>query len=285
MVVKVVMMPPLFGFRLRPLPEIVQNWQTADYDVQNYLKGWFWLTDGWHWLATPDGDVPLNNPEFNAAFALPPDLDPHLDYQVARFWMDIEEILPDILEPLPEDFARAVASGAWAAWWASVQAWWAKVPDDDPLLELHWDARVQAAGWWDERHLDMGYLVAPPAFRFWRVGDTVTLTWDTREKRVDGALCWVEMQGQTTLSVGEFLAEIEDFRVRLDTAMRERLREVEVLGLLDAAALASLQRQHDLTLFTDPRPPEQPDWNGVLAAIQTLEAGSGILLGSEQPGR
>lgn len=276
------MMPPLFGFRLRPLSEIVQGWRAADYDVQNYLKGWFWLTYGWYWIVTPDGDVPLNNPEFNAAFALPQDLDPHLDYQVARLWMDLEEILPDILEPLPAELARAVASGAWEAWWASVQAWWENIPDDDPLLEIHWNARVQAAGWWDARHLDMGYFVAPPVVHFWRVGDTVTVSWDTREKRVGSALCWVETHGQTTLPVGEFLAEVEDFRARLDTAMQGRLREVEALGLLDAAARASLEKQHHLTLHTEVRPAEPTDWNAVLNAIQTLEVASGMLLGREE---
>lgn len=275
---KVVMMPPLVGFRLSPLPDIVRDWQAIDFNVPQYLSGWFWLTYGWYWIATPDGDVPLNPPEFNAAFAPPPDFDPHLDYQVARLWMDLEEMLPAILEPLPEDLARAVASGAWESWWASLQAWWESIPDDDRLLELHWDARVQAAGWWEARHLDMGYLAAPPVFRFWRAGDTVTLTWDTRGKRVDGALCWVETQGQTTLPVGEFTAEVRDFRARLDTAMRERLREVEALGLLDAPALASLEKQHDSTLRTETRPPEQTDWNAVLAAIRTLEAGSGVRL-------
>ncbi|WP_407540756.1 DUF5984 family protein [Deinococcus radiomollis] len=275
-------MPPLFGFRLRPLSEIVQGWRAADYDVQNYLKGWFWLTYGWYWIVTPDGDVPLNNLEFNAAFALPQDLDPHLDYQVARLWIDLEEMLPNILEPLPAELASAMASGAWETWWSALQVWWEKLPDDAGNAESRWDAWYLAISWWASRHLDMGYLKAPPVFRFWRVGDTVTLSWDTREKRVEGALCWVETQGQTTLPVGEFLAEVEDFRARLDTAMQGRLREVEALGLLDAAARASLEKQHHLTLHTEARPAEPTDWNVVLSAIQTLEAGSGMLLGREE---
>ena len=271
-------MPPLFGFRLRPLPDIVRNWQTIDFDVPKYLSGWFWLTDGWYWIATPDGDVPLNNPEFNTRFALPPDLDPHLDYQVARFWMGLEEMLPAILDPLPAELARAMASGEWEKWWSAVQVWWGNIPDIERESESRVDAWYQAIGWWASRHLDMGYLRAPPVFRFWRFGDTVTLTWDTREKRVDGALCWIETQGQITLSVEEFLAEVDDFRARLEIAMRERLREVRALGLLDAAALSSLQKQHDLTLFTESRRPERASWKDVLNAIQTLETGSGIML-------
>ena len=73
------------------------------------------------------------------------------------------------------------------------------------------------------------------------------------------------------------MTEVKDFRTRLGTAMRERLREVEALGMLDAPALASLKKQHDLTLFTESRRPERPSWGNVLVAIQTLEAGSGIM--------
>lgn len=279
--VKVLKMPPLFGFRLRPFPEIIQTWWAVGFDVPTYLSGWFWLTDGWYWITTPGGDVPLNRPESSATSDLPPDPDSHLDYYVSRLWTDLDEMLPAVLEPLPTDVARLVAAGAWTTWRAAVQVWCENISDDDQALEGHWDAWYQAVGWWDARHLDMGYLVAPPVIRFWRVENTVTLTWDTREKRVEGALCWVETQGQTTLPVGEFTAEVEDFRARLNTAMRERLREVGALGLLDAPALASLEKQHELTLHIDARPPEQTDWNAVLAAIRTLETGSGVRLGKE----
>jgi Family of unknown function (DUF5984) len=272
----VMTMPPLFGFRLRPLPEIIQSWQTIDFDVPKYLGGWFWLTDGWYWIATPDGDVPLDHPKFNSVSVLPPGYDQHLDYQVARLWMDLEEMLPDILEPLPAELARATASGTWEAWRVQVAAWCNALSDDDARGD--WRIWHTAVSWNNQRHLDMGYLVAPPVFQFWRVGDTITLTWDTRDKRVDGALCWVETQGQITLPVREFKAEIEDFRARLDTAMRERLREVEALGVLDAPALASLEKQHDLTLHTETRQLERAGWENVLDAVQTLEGGSGITL-------
>ena len=95
------------------MPDIVQNWQTIDFDVPKYLSGWFWLTNGWYWIATPDGDMPLDHPDFNSAVDLPSKYDPHLDYQAARFWIDLEEVPPDILDPLPAASARAMTSGAW----------------------------------------------------------------------------------------------------------------------------------------------------------------------------
>ena len=144
--------------------------------------------------------MPLDHPDFNSAVGLPSEYDPHLDYQVARFWIDLEEMLPDILDPLPSALARAMASGAWETWRVQVAAWCNALPDDDARGNRRiWHTAVS---WDGQRHLDMGYLVAPPIFQLWRMGDTVILTWHTREKRVDGALCWVETQGQITLPVG-----------------------------------------------------------------------------------
>lgn len=263
---------PLFGFRLRPLPEIIRGWRDIDLDVPEYLSGWFWLTDGWYWIVTPDGDVPLEHPDFSAAFDLP-DHDPHLDYQVARLWMDVQDMLPDVLEPVPADLGERLASGEWVAWRAGVADWFGALPDNDERGD--WDVWHAATAWAGARTLDMGYLVAP-LIRLWRVGESIAVTWDTRGKRVKGALCWVETQGHTTLSATQFQAEVEDFRARLDTAMRERVQDVAALGVLDAGALASLEHQHQLTLSTATAEPVNTDWAEVRAAIRQLEAWSGI---------
>ena len=67
-----------------------------------------------------------------------------------------------------------------------VAAWCNALPDDDARGD--WRIWHTAVSQDSQRHLDMGYLVAPPIFRFWRAEDTITLTRDTREKRVNGAL-------------------------------------------------------------------------------------------------
>ncbi|WP_221091073.1 DUF5984 family protein [Deinococcus aquaedulcis] len=196
-------MSPLFGFRLQPLPALIQAWEAGGFDPQVYLRGWYWLSYGWFWLTTPDGDVPTTHPALNAAFGLPPDPEPHLDYQVARLWLDLDEILPRVLEPLPPALASVLASGSWAGWKAQVSAWQHARPDE----QADWDAWLTATGWENGRVLDMGYLAAPPVLRFWREGETVTMSWDTTNKRVDGHLCWAETQGQQRLSVTAFQAD------------------------------------------------------------------------------
>lgn len=270
-------MTPLFNFRLRPLPDILRGWEALSFDVPQYLSGWFWLTDGWYWIATPQGDIPTEHPNFQAAFGLEPNPGSHLDYQVARFWQDLLDVARVALEPLPEPFAGWVQSGAWASWWMQIHAWWSELPDDE-TTETYEEVFYTATGWWSARRLDMGYLVASPVIRFWRIGDEMTVEWDTREKRVDGVLCWVESHGRLGLSVGQFQRELEDFRERLDIAMRERLAEVEKLRVQDAGKLASLHRQHVTALREKGQPVEEADWPDVLAALWRLEQGSGLPL-------
>ncbi|MEF2278978.1 DUF5984 family protein [Deinococcus sp. YIM 134068] len=271
-------MTPLFEFRMRPLPQIIQGWEAINFDVPRYLSGWFWLTDGWYWLTTPQGDIPTGHPDFETAFGLEPSRDPHLDYQVARFWQDLIDVSHDSLEPLPEPFAGWVESGRWEIWWEQVNEWWRSTPEDDPLTHYRWDDWYEAGSWWSARHLDMGYLQAPPVIRFWRIGDEVTVQWDTQEKRVDGVLCWVESCGRLNLSGSQFQGELEDFRHRLDLAMRERLSEVEKLGVLDAAKLASLHRQHTASIEEEGRTGDKVDWLNVLSAIRKLEQWSVVPL-------
>ncbi|MVN87667.1 hypothetical protein GO986_12935 [Deinococcus sp. HMF7620] len=269
-------MTPLFGFRLRPLPELLERWTAGGADPLPYLRGWYWLTDGWYWLRTPAGDVPTNHPEFDYALGQPPGPEPHLDYLVARFWLDLEGLLPRVLEPLPAELAAALASGAWDAWHAPVSAWWHALPDDDE--QASWELWSAATSWANVRALDMGYLAAPPLLRFWRVGENVNVAWDTREQRVQGHLCWTETWGQQAMSVAAFAAEVEDFRGRLDTAMTARVQAVAALGQLDAAALTSLAQQRQLTLFPESGLQDPTDWGAVLSAIRRLEEGSGTPL-------
>lgn len=262
---------PLLNFRLKPLPELVESWRWDGGNPVRYLTGWFWLSFGWYWISIPEGDVPTCHPDFNAAFSHPPDEDPHLDYQVARFLMDWQEIMPHVLEPLPEPFSHWVENGAWVEWDARMRV--LQGQEDAP----DWASFHEARAWWWHRFLDMGYLVAPPVIHAWRVGDTVTLVWDTRDKRVEGHLCWVETQGQLQMPVPQWLSEWTDFEARLESAMRERLHEVEALGLLSAEQIASLWEQHE-KYFPGAPIPEKTDWGSVLAAVTTLESWSGLHL-------
>jgi hypothetical protein len=171
-----------------------------------------------------------------------------------------------------------VASGVWAHWLEDVNAWRAADEGKDAAV---YDALFTVRRWWWARHLDMGYLSAPPTIRFWRIGDTVTLKWDTCNCEIDGVPCWVESAGRQDLSLEAFEGEMEGFRERLGVDMQVQLQALLALGLVDAEGLASLQRQHDLTLA--PMLEQYvPDWNWeeTLRAIREIEVASGIQLGS-----
>lgn len=131
----------------------------------------------------------------------------------------------------------------------------------------------------------MGYLSVPPTIRFWRIGDTVTLEWDTHNCEIDGVLCWMESVGRQDFSLEAFEGEVEGFRERLGVDMQVQLQALMALGLVDAEGLASLQRQHDLTL-TPILEQYVPDWNWgeTLRAIREIEVASGIQLGSSDSG-
>ena len=62
----------------------------------------------------------------------PPHFLPYEDYQVARYWEDLLEMLPDILDPIPDDFAARVADAeGWRAWQDRAQSWHEEQEQED----------------------------------------------------------------------------------------------------------------------------------------------------------
>ena len=91
----------------------------------------------------------------------------------------------------------------------------------------------------------------------------------------------MESAGRQDFSLEAFEGEIEGFRERLGREMQVQLQALAALGLVDAEGLASLQRQHDLTL-APMLERYVPDWNWeeTLRAIRKIEVASGIQLES-----
>ena len=69
--------------------------------------GWFWIAAGdqelFRYTDAALAYVASQNPD------LPPPALPYDDYQVARYWEDLMEMLPEILDPVPTDLAAHVA--------------------------------------------------------------------------------------------------------------------------------------------------------------------------------
>lgn len=231
--------PVLFQHRLTPVRDALAMYEASGTDPSAwYLASRYALSEGWYWLTTPAGDLPTTHTRFAHQHQLTGETALHLDYQVARLWMDLQVTLPAVLEPLPEPFAQWVASGNWAQWQEDVNAWRAAEEGKDATV---YDTLFTARRWWWARHLDMGYLSVPPTIRFWRIGDTVTLEWDTRNCEIDGVPCWVESMGRQNFSLEAFEGEMDGFHERLSVDMQVQLQALMALGLVDAEGLASLQ--------------------------------------------
>ena len=192
---------------------------------------WFGLTLGWFWIEVGGQELFRYSPEFREyqqrqypqwAQAPLPYAD-YEDYQVVRYWEDLLERLPAILEPLPDDLAARVdAAEEWLSWQAQAVAWQERQAD-----ESAWNTYFAAVGWWSERTWDAGHLKYPPRLWVWREQDTVMVRWDNRDVAVEGIPVWTARRGEIALPVGKFLAAVTSFHRRFLAEMESRITETE----------------------------------------------------------
>lgn len=245
-----------FCFRLTPLPE-VEPW-----GPERSLH-WFALTDGCYWLALDGLELlrytPLTVGRFRA-----PGSPPYVDYYLARIWEDLLRLLPEALEPVPDDLVDLITS-------------------DWPPAE---DERTDAALCWCSDHiLDLGYLRCPPEIRWWRRVDDdhdrdhITVAWK-HPTRDDGNFEWeAPRTGQATIPCSEFVAAVEGLDRELMAAMDERISQLERSGPPPGVRLdiPALRAEHqDRTLWLQRARTRRPETNW-----PEVRAGAAILLGRE----
>jgi hypothetical protein len=95
-----------FRFELRPVDKI------TPWGGQDRMLHWFGLTDGWYWIEL-DGHELLRYSDTTLRRWRGEGYDaarPYVDYQVVRLWEDVIQLAPAVLEPVPADLARFVAS-------------------------------------------------------------------------------------------------------------------------------------------------------------------------------
>jgi hypothetical protein len=210
-----------FNFLLTPLDEV-----PAWGEDQPRLS-WFGLTDGWFWITVGDQELfrytQASNEYWRTQYpASRPAKLPYEYYMVARYWEDLLEILPAILDPLPEDLAVIAADAeGWQRWQDKAQAWQKENEDEDA-----WDTYNTALRWWGARTWAAIHLAYPPDFWLWRVGDFIHLRWDNRDITVDGIPVWETEQGEFMVPVTDFLTAIHSFHDRLLSAMQERVQAI-----------------------------------------------------------
>ncbi len=263
----------LFNFQLRPVTAI------APFGSGRPTLHWFGLSDGWYWLDVAGAELfryrqaVVKQEEERPP--VEPDL-PYADYYVARLWEDVLDILPAVLDPVPEALAlRLDPIERWRDWQERAECWLESHEND-----ASWDVYLQACGWWAARRVNVGYLQYAPRTWFWRVGETLHICWDNRNRVRDGQPVWTALLGEETMPIDTFLEEIHDFDTRFISAMAERITVAREHWprpdiLLDVDQLEREQRDRAGWLSRSlgrSAPPPQAGWNRVLEAIAHIES-------------
>jgi len=264
-----------FHFPLMPIEEI-PLWGSADSPSLH----WFGLTFGWFWIEI-DGQELFRYTQAvlnhwardypGASFALP-----YEDYQLARDWEDMLDMLPAILDPLPQDIALQVADGPiWERRYRQAYEWQRQEEDDTTA----WETYYTAFSWWGQRHWNASHLVHPPRLWLWRVGDHVHARWDNRGIVLEGIPVWEAQQGEAIVPVSEFLAAVETFHTQFLTAMEQRVEAIRAAPppgvTIDCAQLQHEQQDRFGWLATALAPSAREarrefSWEETRAALSTI---------------
>ncbi|GHO61505.1 hypothetical protein KSC_003970 [Ktedonobacter sp. SOSP1-52] len=227
----------LFNFQLRPLSEVTP-WV---YQGHLYLH-WFGLTEGWYWLHVNEKDEIFRySPEllsyWQQEYLDEPRHLPYADYYVVRFWQDLLDILPRILEPLPPRLAQLLATEEQVNQWQErIRQWETLFEPSEEEEETEeeeqsgreiWDTYLQASSWWYDRQLDTHPLIAGPRLWFWNNDQHIHACWDNREQDIDTIPAWTAQKGQIHLTRAQFLDEVQAFHGLLFAEMASRIQEMK----------------------------------------------------------
>lgn len=247
----------------------------------NPSLSWFGLTDGWFWIEAGEQELFRYTAEVQhygqhyPGTALP--VLPHEDYQVARYWEDLLEMITAILDPVPDDIAARIADrDAWQAWENAITVWRDTQEDSD-----NWDIQEAAMWWWYRRHWDAGHLAHPPNVWLWRTGGAVHMRWDNRATTAGRLPVWTAQVGEITLPVDDFLSAVQSFHVALLDAMGKRVAAAladwtrpEIVLDLPQLEREQQERRNWLEYAIAPHAVEQRrgyDWSTVRTALTRLE--------------
>lgn len=178
----------LFNFRLTPVAEVIP-WS---HEGHPYLS-WFGLTCGQYWINVGDHTLLEYAQQIQCA-----DSPRYYEYQVARIYDDILDILPHALEEVPAplvkyasiEFGTLLADGL-PKWDAHCKM--AKNEDE------YWDTLGDATEWLRLRRLTCDYLAPSAHIMIWSHKDQVHIEWDHRDKLFNGHPAWTALHGRHTL--------------------------------------------------------------------------------------
>jgi Family of unknown function (DUF5984) len=262
----------IFNFRLTPLEQVAPWGEPGERRLH-----WFGLTDGEYWMQV--GDHSLF--EYNEVARTDLERQRYCNYQIARLYEDVTEMLPYILDAVPASLVRYISGDSGAAWEKAYRSWCA---GQDPASGENefWDVVDAATTWIGQRTLDTGYLRPSANIRLWSDAKSVHIEWNNTEKTIQGKPAWTALSGSAQLSREEFIYDVRAFHTALMSQMGERVEQV-LAGVLPRQVhidLPGLQREHAVRSrpldreFYGPAMPT--DWERVRHAVLEVERNAGV---------
>lgn len=210
----------LINFTLAPIESIVPWGKPGSLSLH-----WFGLTYGEYWIQAGESALfEYSDHARNAGTGR------YCDYQVVRLYEDLLEMLPHILEPVPQPLVPYISGESAKAWRNAYHAWCDSdddVADADRLGEIG-DAAV---AWSERRRLDSAYLSPSANIAIWSDREHVHIEWDNRDRRFDGKPAWSALLGAYRMPRDRFIEEVKSFHVRLMEQMVARVDQVVTGGL------------------------------------------------------
>ena len=255
----------LINFTLAPIEKIIPWGEPGSQSLH-----WFGLTWGEYWIQA--GEAALFEYSDHARKA---GINRYCDYQVVRLHEDLLEMLPYILEPVPEALVPYI-SGESARDWRNAYHAWCEIDDDVTDPDYLGDLADAAVAWSGRRRLDSAYLSPSANIAIWSDRDNVHIDWDNRDRKFDGKPAWTAVFGSYQLSRDVFIEEVRSFHIRLMHQMAARVDRVRAGALapdiqIDLPGLAREQEQRPRALDSALRVviPET-DWQRAERAIREI---------------
>lgn len=263
----------MFDFHLSPLEE-VQAWGNPP----DLRLSWFGFTEGSYRIKVGSEYLLNYSNEFVAYWnqKFPKASNKSLvDYYVVRLWEDILDMLPHVLEPLPNPIVSLFSKNemAWFEWEQNAICWVEDQPDEDQAIEIFEDAI-----WWQRvRCLDAGYLQNSPRIWIWSTPQWVIVSWDNSDIAVDGMCVWSVGRGHYRMQRSEFIDEVCSFHNKLMGQMAERVERIEKHWdrpevYVDTQHLRYEQNDRGTWLDNALKSSSSVAWDDVMAAVDTISA-------------
>lgn len=209
----------LFEFKLKELVDVMP-WG----DENQKRLHWFGLTDGYFYMNV-DSEILFHSTDeiLEHWKSEQPEFAPKsnfVDYQVVRPYEDLLQILPDVLQPIPDDIFKHIETYEHQAKFENrMQNYWDLLDDDAEPSDEYYDATE----WLGLRHLSTLHLNQGPDIWFLLNDSQLIVRWDNEGKLENGIPLWSSMSGEIRMQLDKFIIEVKYFHDRLMRDMEKRI--------------------------------------------------------------